>query len=775
MLVGTPYYQDPALENRPVIANNITDLVEVLTDEKLGGFSPFHCLPVPAAASVAQVGNALVRAAEEAEDLLLFYYSGHGQLGPRRRELYLSLAETRHDQLAFTAVPFEAVREACLQSRATSRVVILDCCYSGRVFGDTLAGDDEAVLGEIEVSGAYTLTSAPANRAALALDGERHTAFTGRMLAMLRAGSPAAGTMISLGDIYRHLHTTLRAEGLPLPQRCGVNNADLLGLVRNVQSGHAPGDAPATPGTAEPECVASTDMTQRLTHAERIAHTIGDGLWRTRALTRVALAAANTFDSERLGRLIDQAEQAAITASRTTAEALTAVVTAVAALDPGRAERIAHTAANTVANGDALTALSKMVAVSDPDRAEHIVGSITSTYHKWRALSAIAAAMAPNDPDRAERIANTITDTGSRWVALSAVARAVAASNPDRAEHIANTITDTGSRWVALDAVARTVAASNPDRAEHIANTITNKYLRLKALSAIAAAMAPDNPDRAERIANTITHTGYRRSALSAVAVAARDPERAEHIANEMARKCNRWSARFFAETTLATALREVAAVVAADDPDRAERIANTITHRRTSEGVLAVVARAVAADDPDRAERIANTITHKHTQTTVLIAVASAAAKGDPEHATSLIGQAEQTASMVKLHARTEALTAVATAAAAFDPGRAERIARAISNKPTKESVLTAVAEAVAADDPDRAERIANTISDEYFRVRALASIAKAVAVADPDRARRIAHRVPGQAQAQILHSVVHVLAGQTMVTPFTTPRVRE
>ncbi|MGY5030911.1 hypothetical protein ACWC9U_08170 [Streptomyces sp. 900116325] len=70
---------------------------------------------------------------------------------------------------------------------------------------------------------------------------------------------------------------------------------------------------------------------------------------------------------------------------------------------------------------------------------------------------------------------------------------------------------------------------------------------------------------------------------------------------------------------------------------------------------------------------------------------------------------------------------------------------------------MLAAVASAVAADDPDR---IANTIDDEYSRVRALASTARAVAADDHDSARRIAHRIPGQAEAEILHSIVLVLA---------------
>ncbi|UXY28595.1 caspase, EACC1-associated type [Streptomyces sp. HUAS TT20] len=233
VLVGTPAYDDPHLPDVKVVANNVTDLAQVFTDRDFGGFDTAHCVLAPPRASTADIGDLLFEAAAEAEDLLLFYYSGHGLLGPMRRELYLSLAGTRPDRLAFTALAFEAVRDAFLTSRATNRVVILDSCFSGRAIGQPLAGVDEEVLGQLQVKGTYTLTSAPANRTALILPGERNTAFTGRMLQLLRDGMPGAGQAIGLGDIYRHLHRQMLGAGLPVPQQCGTETADLLGLVRN--------------------------------------------------------------------------------------------------------------------------------------------------------------------------------------------------------------------------------------------------------------------------------------------------------------------------------------------------------------------------------------------------------------------------------------------------------------------------------------------------------------------------------------------------------------
>ena len=235
VVVGTPVYDDATLTDIPEVVANAVDFAGVLTDPRLGGFDPAHCAVAPWRAGMAEVGDLLMEAAAEAEDLLIFYYSGHGILSSVRRELYLSVSGTRHDRLPFTALPFDAIRDACLSSRATTRVVILDCCFSGRAIGDTLAGPGEAVMGQVQVAGTFTLTSAPANATALVLPGETHTAFTGRMLKLLRGGIPNGSAMLTLGDIYKHLYAQAVADGLPRPQQRGTETADLVGLVRNHQ------------------------------------------------------------------------------------------------------------------------------------------------------------------------------------------------------------------------------------------------------------------------------------------------------------------------------------------------------------------------------------------------------------------------------------------------------------------------------------------------------------------------------------------------------------
>ncbi|MGP4084995.1 caspase family protein [Streptomyces sp. KR55] len=771
MLVGTASYEAPLLPDVPVIANNISDLAQVFTHEDLGGFSPFHCLAVPSAAGVAQVGDALVRAAEEAEDLLLFYYSGHGLLGPRRRELYLSLAATRPDRLAFTALPFEAVRDACLDSSAKSRVVILDSCFSGRAIGETLAGDDASVLGELEVAGTYTLTSSPANRTAVILPGERHTAFTERLLTLLRAGSPAAGTMISLGDIYRHLHTQLRAEGLPTPQQCGTHTSDLLGLVRNARSAHVSGMASAV-DVGAPGRTADPDKTSRLAHAESIAKTIGNGLRRARALAQVALAAATVGGPERVARLIDQAESAVDTISDQYSKvmALTAVATAAAVADPeramllfDRAERTASTAKADMAQ--AMSVVVAAVAASDPDRAEGIAHATPHTLTRDRALAALAKSVATSDLDRAERCAYAITGKGAREDALFSLVKAAAADACDRAEGIANAITNQDVRWSALAAVAAAVAAKDPDRAERIAKEITYKYRRWAALTDVARAVAANDPERAECIANEIADKYSRWPLLcsmapimmnamttavtsAAKAVAATDPDRAERMADTIADK--------YAQVTVLTF---TAQTVAAADPGRAERLINRAeqtasTVRQDKVRALTAVVTAVAATSgPDRAEDMAYGITPEHTKEDVLVALAKVLAIDDPNRVVRIADTINDKSR------RTSVLAAAAKAVAVGDPDRAESIADTITDKSRRLSVLAAVGKAVAASDPDRAERIANRMHDHHAAGEVLGSVVSAVAVTDPDRARLIAHRVPGTARERILYETVLAL----------------
>src|SRR5580692_3831951 len=161
------------------------------------------CTVVAEPARPVDVYRTLRQHAAAAEDTLLVYFAGHGRTG-RRNELFLCLPDTDPDDLWFTALGYERVREAVAESRATKKVVILDCCFSGRALADQ-AGDEETILGQVGIEGTYLLTATAANAVALAPPGERYTAFTGTLLDLLNTGIPGGPELLTFAQVYPRL------------------------------------------------------------------------------------------------------------------------------------------------------------------------------------------------------------------------------------------------------------------------------------------------------------------------------------------------------------------------------------------------------------------------------------------------------------------------------------------------------------------------------------------------------------------------------------------
>jgi len=254
VLVGTASYDGPDLRDLPAVANNLRDFRAVLTDPQLGGLRAEHCVVVQDPSALPRLGVELASIAKQAEDTLIVYYAGHG-LVDDRGALYLALRETDPGHVVYTALPLAWARQAVADSPARNRIIILDCCFSGRAI-EAMASSSALVLGQIEIAGAYTLTSAPANETALAPIGARHTAFTGELLSILRGGIDGGSEGLALGDIYLELKRATMARGLPAPQQRNTATVDHLALVRNTAYRMA-----ALSGQADPPPAAASAST----------------------------------------------------------------------------------------------------------------------------------------------------------------------------------------------------------------------------------------------------------------------------------------------------------------------------------------------------------------------------------------------------------------------------------------------------------------------------------------------------------------------------------
>lgn len=238
VLIGIDVYEH--LPDLPGVHAGAIELRDVLTDPVHGSLHVEQCTLLPETASPSAIGLAIAAAAAEARDLLLIYFAGHGVLGPRRGELHLAVAGTHPDRPGIGGIPFEAFRDLYVDSPAQARVVILDCCYSGRALGLNQSADGQAVLNEIVTEGTAVLTSAPPNGISKKLDAETYPAYTGRLIRLLRDGVPGGHELLTLPVLHRQLCRELTSVGLRQPQADLNPLLDQLGLIRNRSQSSSP-------------------------------------------------------------------------------------------------------------------------------------------------------------------------------------------------------------------------------------------------------------------------------------------------------------------------------------------------------------------------------------------------------------------------------------------------------------------------------------------------------------------------------------------------------
>jgi ABC-type phosphate transport system substrate-binding protein len=229
VLIGVGTYRHlPVLRG---VHQGATALQLALTNASYGTLKPPNCEVLPENSTREDVCRTIARAASAAEDLLLVYYAGHGLIGSRREDVYLTVADTRRDEVSFAGIAYGDIRDLVLESDAAIKAVILDCCYSGRAIRRMSATD--TFLDELDIEGTAVLTSVPPNQPSIILDGEDYPAYTSRLLALLHKGIPGGPELLTLPILHRHLRRALKAAGLRVPQAEMNPLLDQLGLVHN--------------------------------------------------------------------------------------------------------------------------------------------------------------------------------------------------------------------------------------------------------------------------------------------------------------------------------------------------------------------------------------------------------------------------------------------------------------------------------------------------------------------------------------------------------------
>lgn len=747
ILIGTASYQDPGFTPLPAAANSLAGMQQTLTNPHLCGWSSGRVTVLENPTDMRQVAQTLRREARSTDQVLLVYFAGHGVILPRG-QLGLALSDTDAENPDITGLAYQIVREALLDSPAQVKIVILDCCYSGRAIETQSAG----IADLTDTQGAYTLTASDLEAHVLPLPQQANTAtsFTAEFLHLIRTGIPGGAQNLTFADIYPHLRHRLHARNLPAPNQRGTDTATLFPFTRNAANPPSPDPAatrhqesqatfqappqPAAPPMARPHHAGATIRTDQalrmLRDAEQTARRIGSSPQDFVARTQYQSVTPIELGYQYVGAAEALTEIAAVATRVNPAQAARLLDDAQSVL-PAAAERGASEPLGSFYADlfiPILTKVAQAVAQADPATALSLLDGAQRIPHPMPALiAAIAEATAGIDPSRAEQIARNIPDRDMQAMALGRVAVALAFADSRRAEQIARSFTrklwsssNTNKYWAARSLAAIAAATEFIDygrsaqllgEAEKIAERITANQMCAEALAWVAAASA--RIDDFRRSGKLLTQAEqYATQAITEPslvdtvhAVALTDAALAERIARSSTSAGIR-----------AGALARVAITVARTNPAQAEQIAPSIA----SDIPLLTVAETAASTDSICAERIARGIANDFTQAKALAQIAEKAAKANPNQAARLLLETEQIAQSYQRRRQPQPVTG------GFASGGRIAVAQR-QREEMKESLLVYVAAAAAKAEPPRAEPIARNIKTPRLLVRALALIADA------------------------------------------------
>lgn len=236
MLIGSSRFsKDP--ENLPAIPGvvcNVVDFERLLLDPGIVGVPSSNIVRLLDEPSIATVQETVAEKSKEATDLFLLYYTGHGLIS-RKGELLLTLPGSTLANSSANCVPWDTLKEFIAASPATNKLIVLDCCFSGRAL-EFMSPADEVTQQALKTQGAVVLTSSARSAPSLAPDGERRTAFTDALLQLLEQGIDNGRTVISVNEAFAGAQQSLTSRDLPEPRSLMSDNASDLAWVRNTRT-----------------------------------------------------------------------------------------------------------------------------------------------------------------------------------------------------------------------------------------------------------------------------------------------------------------------------------------------------------------------------------------------------------------------------------------------------------------------------------------------------------------------------------------------------------
>ncbi|KYC37045.1 sulfatase-modifying factor protein [Scytonema hofmannii PCC 7110] len=180
LLIGVSEYE-PGLNPLPAAVKDVEAMQRVLANPEMGGFTEIAMLKNPQRQEMEDAIYELFSHGQK-EDLLLFYFSGHGITDESGR-LYLSTRVTRKQNgklVTPSAVAATFIHESINGSRSQRQVIVLDCCFSGAIAKGLTVKDDGTVdiRTQLGGKGRAILTSSSSTQLSFEQEGSELSIYT---------------------------------------------------------------------------------------------------------------------------------------------------------------------------------------------------------------------------------------------------------------------------------------------------------------------------------------------------------------------------------------------------------------------------------------------------------------------------------------------------------------------------------------------------------------------------------------------------------------------
>jgi len=247
LLIASDRFTDAGLVRLVSPSADVAALGHVLADREIGGFEVRTLVNRPSH-EVARSVEAFF-ADRRRDDLLLFYFTGHGLKDDRGR-LFFAMTDTERRYLGATALAAGFLHDVMERSRSRSNVLVLDCCYSGAFATSRTAKGDPAIhtSERFRSRGRAVLTASDSMQFSFegdtTLDRTPLSVFTGLIVEGLSSGDADrdANGLVDVDELYDYVDDRMR--DVAPQQQPGKWQWDVQGRIVIANSRRGPGVAP---------------------------------------------------------------------------------------------------------------------------------------------------------------------------------------------------------------------------------------------------------------------------------------------------------------------------------------------------------------------------------------------------------------------------------------------------------------------------------------------------------------------------------------------------